>query len=412
MEKKLRPLGVLGALLIFCLAAPPTPASGQTTVLASNLGIASPARSVAVDDNYVYFFRFTVVLNPVQIQTEVARVPIDGGAVVPLGIQVGMTDPQGIAVDPTYVYWTERGAGPGFGAVKRVSKVPGSNSIQVLASGLTDPFNILADNSHVYWNDNVNHPPSRVCQLSTSNPASPTVRWTAPCGLISPNYLYDLAQDSTYVYFPTYFPGSMLSGGAPTEQIARFLKASLLPPDYLFKFEVYGATGCNGSGGPGPVPPGDPTICNGIGGVDVLAIGADKVFFDIFSFCWDGYTWALRSVAKGGTSASNPRSYSGVALLTKGFSATVNCMTTDNLYVYWSESTGAIRCIPQMGGQVTTLETLTGVPAALVTPITGKGTGKLFWLQTNPDATVDLKQSLIAGTAISPTPSLDLLLGE
>jgi hypothetical protein len=243
MRKEIGLKSVLAGLITLCLAACPIPAAGQIKVLASNLGLAPSARAVAVDDNYVYFFRYVVVLFPtVKIQTQVARVPIDGGPEEPLGIEDGFNDPQGIAFDPTYVYWTDRGAGPGFGSVKRVSKVPGSNPVQVLAGSLTDPFNILVDNTYVYWNDHVNNPPSRICQLLTSNPASPTVRWTAQCGLDSPNYRYDLAQDLGYVYFPTYFPGSTLSGGAPTEQIARFPKASLLPPEFLFKFEVYGTT--------------------------------------------------------------------------------------------------------------------------------------------------------------------------
>jgi hypothetical protein len=244
MRKKIYLLLVLAGLISFCLAASPIPTAGQTKVLASNLGIAPIARAVAVDDNYVYFFRLMVVIIPIPgFQTQVARVPIDGGPVDALSNEDGFTDPQGIAVDQTYVYWTDRGAGPGSGAVKRVLKVPGNNAVQVLAGGLTDPFNILVDNTYVYWNDNVNNPPSRVCQLLKSNPASPTVRWTAQCGLISPNYKYDLAQDSLYVYFPTYFPGTMLSGGAPTEQIARLPKGSLMPPDYLFKFQVYMVTG-------------------------------------------------------------------------------------------------------------------------------------------------------------------------
>jgi hypothetical protein len=141
-----------------------------------------------------------------------------------------------------------------------------------------------------------------------------------------------------------------------------------------------------------------------------LAVGQNKVFFDIFSFCWDGNTWAMRSVAKTGTTI-NPRSYNEIPLLTKSFSGVITCMSIDTLHVYWCENPGAIRCIPQAGGSVTTLESLIGVPQSLVTPTSGRGGGKMFWLETNPDATVDLKQSLGAvGTRISPTPMLHLLL--
>jgi hypothetical protein len=140
-----------------------------------------------------------------------------------------------------------------------------------------------------------------------------------------------------------------------------------------------------------------------------LAVGPGKLFFDIFSFCWDD-TWALRGVSKQGTTNS-PKSYNEVALLTKGFAYnTINCMTTDNLNVYWSENTGAIRCIPQVGGPVTTLEMLNGIPNSLVTPTTGRGGGKMFWLEINPGSTVDLKQGLGVGKKISPTPMLHLLL--
>ena len=99
-----------------------------------------------------------------------------------------------------------------------------------------------------------------------------------------------------------------------------------------------------------------------------------------------------------------------MALLTKGFGGVVTCMTVDNLNVYWGENPGTIRCIPQAGGIVTTLETLNGIPYSLVTPTTGRGGGKMFWLETNPNATVDLKQGIGVGTRITPTPMLPLLL--
>jgi len=102
---------------------------GQIVTLAADLGILPAieiyaARAVAVDDAYVYFFRRAGG------DEQVARVPINGGAVTTLAQGGDVVSPMSMAEQGAYVYWTQIGAGgSGQGAVLRVGK-PGAVTLR------------------------------------------------------------------------------------------------------------------------------------------------------------------------------------------------------------------------------------------------------------------------------------------
>jgi hypothetical protein len=74
-------------------------AGGTPTVLASGVGFAG--EQIAVDAARVYFVGNS--------DGSVHAVPVDGGPVVTLA--TGQSGPGGIAVDATYVYWSNLGSG-------------------------------------------------------------------------------------------------------------------------------------------------------------------------------------------------------------------------------------------------------------------------------------------------------------
>ena len=93
------------------------------SVLAGDLGLFPrlnlfAARSLAVDDKYVYFFRKVNGVN------QLARMPANGGAVKILAKGSAVVDPMGLAADGTHVYWADRGSGNGSGSIKRAPKAP------------------------------------------------------------------------------------------------------------------------------------------------------------------------------------------------------------------------------------------------------------------------------------------------
>lgn len=58
--------------------------------------------------------------------------------------------PWDIAVDDSFVYWTEQGSGVGAGAVRKASKVDGSGAV-LLAADATGPRGLAIDATHLYW---------------------------------------------------------------------------------------------------------------------------------------------------------------------------------------------------------------------------------------------------------------------
>jgi hypothetical protein len=118
------------------------PLPGGTPIV---LATATNPRSLALDGNYVYWvdggtFTSSLVSNK---DGALMRVPIAGGT--PEVVASGLTDPYGIAVDATNVYFT----GPQSGVV---GKVPlGGGPPVVVASGQNGPQGLAVDAKYVYW---------------------------------------------------------------------------------------------------------------------------------------------------------------------------------------------------------------------------------------------------------------------
>jgi sugar lactone lactonase YvrE len=79
----------------------------------------------------------------------VKRVPLNGGAVTTLANSYGIGQASAMAVDGTYVYWSEYG---NPGSIRKVALV-GGQSIK-LAENLNYPFGIAVDNTAIYWVEN------------------------------------------------------------------------------------------------------------------------------------------------------------------------------------------------------------------------------------------------------------------
>ena len=78
------------------------------------------------------------------------KVPIGGGT--PTIIASGQSFPFGIAIDDTYVYWTNNGTNAGG----TVMKAPiAGDSVTTLASGQNFPLGIAVDGTSVYWTNNL-----------------------------------------------------------------------------------------------------------------------------------------------------------------------------------------------------------------------------------------------------------------
>jgi hypothetical protein len=96
------------------------------------------ATRIAVDDTSVYWI----------IPGGIRKIGRDGGTAVAIGAQSGARD---LVVDPTGVYLTSSGLSSGGGLVVRMGL--GGEAPVTLASGLNDPQGIALDPTHVYWTE-------------------------------------------------------------------------------------------------------------------------------------------------------------------------------------------------------------------------------------------------------------------
>jgi hypothetical protein len=114
---------------------------GPTWTLASST--TGGADSVVIDGNDVYFIAST---SESGAKASISRVPLGGGAPTVLVT----AHPSSLAVDATYVYWTDDASPTGPNSIQRVAKTGGTP--EVLASKLEfPPWSIAVDATRVYW---------------------------------------------------------------------------------------------------------------------------------------------------------------------------------------------------------------------------------------------------------------------
>jgi hypothetical protein len=120
------------------------------TLLRMPLSGGSPAtvgsgsiEDIAVDDSNIYW------PDGADVNGAIMSIPKGGG--VPATVASGQLNPFGVAIDDSYVYWTNLEGGNN---VMRVSKSGGTPS--TLESGLGGALGIAVDSMHVYWVDQAN----------------------------------------------------------------------------------------------------------------------------------------------------------------------------------------------------------------------------------------------------------------
>jgi hypothetical protein len=144
----------------------------------------SAAFGLAVDATYVYFTQ--------PVAGRVMRVPIAGGPAVPLATQVD--GPLSLATDGLNLYWT---GGKSVGSIMKLPLRDGSTAIALL-TGLGRPRAIAVDGGFVYWTDLADGSVLRASTADVDGGAAGTsMRLTS--GLTQPA---DLVVRAGYAYVP------------------------------------------------------------------------------------------------------------------------------------------------------------------------------------------------------------------
>jgi len=235
--------------------------------------------------------------------------------------------------------------------------------VQTIASDLTNPTSILVDGTYVYWTEGLVD--NYVKWTNKATPASTYYYHLANPGF----HTHSLAQDGLFLYFALWTPpGSLLNVhpnvGAQIVSLSKF-SGSI---GTLFNFT-------------------DPEIFEGPFAFDVGYFGPldtrlGSVFFAVNNFANSEAEEVRRVSDQGATYPSQVGLIGSADQLVE-----ITCLATDNVNVNWGEKyqdgTGAIRTAPLVGGISSTIATLAGYAASLVTPTTGAGGGKLFWLEAD-----------------------------
>jgi hypothetical protein len=211
-------------------------AGGKVTSVLTSTTSSNEYDAFAIGSTEVYFID----------GEKIESVPHSGGTPKTLIALTGTPSLNGIAVDATSVYWTERkGAGSTGGSVNKIP-LAGAASATVLASGLNTPTTLRVDATNAYWIDSnaqtistvplAGGTPTVLASGSNANPLDKDVY--GPVGI---------AIDANNVYWANSGNANVMSvpiaGGTPTV-LAQGVAVVAMTADAT---SVYWA---NGGGGP------------------------------------------------------------------------------------------------------------------------------------------------------------------
>ena len=144
-------------------------AAGLLAGLVLSLGLAAPAAGE------IYWAN--------ESSTTIARSSLDGQVVTPDFI-TGATAPRGVAIDGSFVYWTNAG---GTGSIGRAN-LDGTLPSQTFIATAGPPQGLAVDNNFIFWTQVVSAA-GEVGRARLSSPGSPNQSFvpagTAPCGVAS-----------------------------------------------------------------------------------------------------------------------------------------------------------------------------------------------------------------------------------
>ena len=163
----------------------PIDGHGPITQLAD--GQPSPTH-VAVDATYLYW------TNHVAPNGSIMRVPLTGGAPEP--VVSNQAQPYGLAVDATNIYWTNTGAGT-------VMQMPlGGGAPITLAQGQVSPYSLVVDEGNVYFTTFDGGQSGTIMKVPIGG-GIPEIK-------LADATSYNIAVDATSVYYTTFNAGGVL----------------------------------------------------------------------------------------------------------------------------------------------------------------------------------------------------------
>ena len=294
-------------------------------------------------------------------------------------LATGLSNPNAIATDSTFIYWVEYGSG----SIKKISNTGGT--VTTLVSGLYSPTGICLDNNDVYFGENYGLNSSRIKKVPKIGGAVTTI--------ISNLYsISQLALDNTNIYFGD-FQGNkiqkiMKSGGTVTTLSTQTYSPTGIVLDdnniYWTEFTNPGTVKKVSKSGGTTI-----TLGNNSNG---LGIAVDNLFV-----YWTENVWTNQ-----GKINKVPIAGGSVTPLATGLNYAWD-LCIDDYNVYWVENriNGAVKQIPVNGGSLIIIANGVNEPVSITSD-----NFYIYWIERNGGTNGSLKKA----DKYLPPPPPNLLL--